>query len=187
MPADWNRIARRIRIPLGFAFAAVYLWLAQPTWRALAAGAAIAALGLWLRGFASGHVRKAAELTTTGPYAYTRNPLYLGTVIIAIGFGVAARNWWLALGMLAMFLAIYLPTIRFEERFLREQFGAAFDAYCARVPRLLPRLRAEEVGAGAFSRALYLKHREYQSALGAALMFTALAAKLWFSTAPVVR
>jgi protein-S-isoprenylcysteine O-methyltransferase Ste14 len=180
---DWNRTARRIRIPLGFAFAILYFWLAQPTWRAIPIGLGIAALGLWLRGYASGYVKKASELTTTGPYAYTRNPLYLGSSIMAAGLAVAARSWWLAAGMALMFLAIYLPTIRFEERFLREHFGNDFDAYVARVPRLLPRVRAEkQVAPGNFSRDLYLRHREYQAAVGTLLMFAALAAKLLWST-----
>ena len=180
---DWGKVAKRIRVPLGFAFAIVYFWFARPDWRALALGAGIAVLGLWLRAFASGYVKKARELTTTGPYAYTRNPLYLGSIIIATGFAVAARSWWLVAGMLAMFLAIYVPVIRFEERLLRELFPNDFDAYVARVPRLLPRLRAEKSGvAGGFSRELYLRHREYQAAIGAALMFAALAVKMiWFS------
>src|SRR5205085_11298818 len=118
-------------------------------------------------------------LTTTGPYAYSRNPLYLGSMIIAAGFGVAARNWWLGAGMLAMFLIIYVPVIHFEEELLRGLFPGDFEAYFARVPRLLPRFRAEKSNAsGGFSRALYLKHREYQAAIGAAVMFAALAAKL---------
>jgi protein-S-isoprenylcysteine O-methyltransferase Ste14 len=179
---DWGRIAKRIRVPLGFAFAVFYFWLARPTWPSIAIGAVIALLGLWLRGFASGYVKKAQELTTTGPYAYTRNPLYLGSMIIAAGFAVAARSWWIAAGMAAMFLAIYIPVIRFEEDLLRGLFGPDFDAYMARVPRLLPRLRAEQAeAAGGFSRELYRKHREYQAAIGALLMLAALAAKLiWF-------
>jgi len=180
--ADWGRIAKRIRVPLSFAFAAVYLWLARPCWPSIGIGAALAAAGLGLRAYASGYVKKAAELTTTGPYAYTRNPLYLGSIIIAAGFAVAARSWWLAGGMALLFLAIYIPVIRFEEKLLRELFPGEFDAYAARVPRLLPRLRAQESDSGgAFSGALYRKHREYQAALGVAAMLAALAAKLlWF-------
>ena len=182
MALDWGRIAKRTRIPLGFLFAIVYFWFARPTWTSLACGVVVATLGLWLRAFASGYVKKAQELATTGPYAYTRNPLYLGSIIIAAGFAVAARNWWLAAGMAAMFLVIYIPVIRFEENLLRGLFPNDFDAYCARVPRLVPRLRAEKSGApGGFSRELYRKHREYQAALGAVLMFAALVAKLlWF-------
>ena len=82
-PAAWSRIARRIRVPLGFVFAAFYLWRAKPTWTSLAIGAAIALLGIFVRAVASGHVEKNRELTMTGPYAYVRNPLYLGSIIIA--------------------------------------------------------------------------------------------------------
>ena len=178
---DWGRVAKRIRVPLSFAFTIVYFWLAHPAWSAIAIGAGIAAAGLALRAYASGYVKKAAELTTTGPYAYTRNPLYLGSMLIAAGFAVAARSWWIAGGMAVIFLAIYIPVIRFEEKLLRGLFPD-FDAYAARVPRLIPRLTAEKSDSGgAFSGALYRKHREYQAAIGVVVMLAALAAKLvWF-------
>ncbi len=174
---SWNRIARRIRVPLGFAFGILYLVVADPTWGSIAFGAAIAALGLLLRGAASGHVRKDAELTTTGPYAYTRNPLYLGSLIIAAGFAVAARSWWIVLGMTVIFAVIYVPVIRYEEAYLREHFPG-FDEYCRRVPRLLPRLSASSVTASGFSPELYWKHREYNAAIGTLAMLAALAVKL---------
>ena len=117
--ASWSRIARRIRVPSGFVFAAFYLWRARPSWRCIAAGGAIVVIGLALRAYASGYVRKASELTTTGPYAYTRNPLYLGSLIIAAGFAVAARSLAIALVAAAIFLAIYLPVMQFEEQLLR--------------------------------------------------------------------
>jgi len=79
---QWQRIARRIRVPLGFVFAAVFLWLARPTWKTMLASLILVVPGLWLRGYAAGYVRKNAELTRTGPYAYTRNPLYLGSMMI---------------------------------------------------------------------------------------------------------
>ena len=91
MPS-WSRIATRSRVPLGFIFAAAYFWFARPTWISLGAGFAVAVVGVLIRALASGHIRKNAELATTGPYAYTRNPLYLGSIIIAIGFIIAARN-----------------------------------------------------------------------------------------------
>src|SRR3954464_515926 len=99
----WGRIARRIRVPLGFVFAVVYVWLARPTWASIAGGAAIAAVGVWIRAMASGHVKKNEQLATTGPYAYTRNPLYLGSIVIAAGFAVAALTLWIALLMIVMF------------------------------------------------------------------------------------
>lgn len=176
--ADWGTFARRIRIPIGFAFAALYLWLARPTPASIGAGVAVAALGLGLRAWASGHVSKAAEITQSGPYAYTRNPLYLGSILIGAGFALAARSPWIALGMLVVFLAVYVPVIRWEEAWLRAHLDG-FDDYAARVPRLLPRLT--HAGApGAFSRERYLKHREYNALLGAAAMLAALVIKLRF-------
>jgi protein-S-isoprenylcysteine O-methyltransferase Ste14 len=179
----WSRIARRIRVPLGFVFAALYLWLAKPTWTSIAAGCLIAAPGVWLRAIAAGHVRKNAELTTTGPYAYTRNPLYLGSIIIALGFGVASKSLWVAGAIVVLFLAIYLPVIKSEEVFLRGAFSD-FDEYAGNVPRLFPRLRADEGStASSFSRQLYLKHREYNAVVGSLLMMLALVLKLVWTSA----
>jgi protein-S-isoprenylcysteine O-methyltransferase Ste14 len=142
--------------------------------------AIVASVGLALRAAAAGHVRKNAELTTTGPYAHVRNPLYLGSIIIAIGFGVAARSLWVAALMAAVFVALYLPVIHSEERYLRGRFPE-FEDYARRVPRLFPRFTPATPG-GAFSRDLYLKHREYNALLGAATMLAALAAKiLWYA------
>jgi len=170
----WQRRARRLRVPLGFAVAALYMWLARPTWKAIAIGALIAALGLAIRAAAAGHVRKDAELTTTGPYSYTRNPLYLGSAILALGFVIAGRSWWMLLVLAIFFVAIYWPVIRSEEAFLRSRFPE-FDAYARAVPRLLPRLRGE---SGAFSRELYRRHREYRALLGALALFAILIAKM---------
>jgi protein-S-isoprenylcysteine O-methyltransferase Ste14 len=182
MPS-WSRVATRSRVPLGFAFAAAYLWFAGPTWLSLFAGFAIAALGILVRALASGHIRKNAALATTGPYAYTRNPLYLGSIIIALGFIVAARNMWIGVATIAMFAFIYLPIIAAEEKYLRSTFPG-YDHYAGQVPRLLPRLTpyrpvtAAEEGAGGFSSALYLRHREYNAAVGSVLMLGALVLKM---------
>src|SRR6476659_7394273 len=138
--ADWSRVARRIRVPLGFAFALFYFWLAHPSWKSIALGAVLIVPGLLVRALASGHVRKNETLATSGPYAYTRNPLYLGSLLIGIGFALAARNWWIGVALVVMFFAIYLPVIRSEEAFLRERFPE-FDEYAKRVPRMVPRLR----------------------------------------------
>lgn len=181
MPS-WSRIATRMRVPLGFAFAMVYLWFARPAWLWIGIGGIFIVSGLCIRAAASGHIRKNAELATTGPYAYTRNPLYLGSVLIAIGFVVAARNPWIAVAAFAMFFAIYVPVIRAEETYLRSVFPGYTD-YAEHVPRLWPRLRAHHTGSdgidhGSFSRELYLKHREYNAALGSAFMLGALILKM---------
>jgi protein-S-isoprenylcysteine O-methyltransferase Ste14 len=178
---DWPAIARRIRVPVGFAFAVIYLWLAQPTRTSLIMAAPVAVLGLIIRGIASGHVQKNEQLTTTGPYAHTRNPLYLGTLALACGFAIAARSWWIVAGMAVIFAAVYLPVIGSEEKFLRERFPE-FAEYAAHVPRLRPRLRPFGNNEGAFSWELYRKHREYNAILGMAAMTAALVVKLlWIS------
>jgi protein-S-isoprenylcysteine O-methyltransferase Ste14 len=178
---SYAKIARRIRVPLGFGLAALFVWLAQPTWRSLLAGAGVSTIGLLVRGLAAGHVKKNAELTTTGPYAYTRNPLYLGSILIAAGFAVAAQSWWIVLALAAMFTAIYIPVIRSEEAFLRSTF-AGFDDYCRRVPRLLPRLTPAYSGEHIpWSRAQYLKHREYNAIIGSALLWCVLVAKIFWN------
>jgi protein-S-isoprenylcysteine O-methyltransferase Ste14 len=175
----WNRIARRIRVPLGFGFALFYFWWAQPTWTSLVVGAVVGSPGILLRALASGHVKKDLELTTTGPYAYIRNPLYLGSIIIGIGFAVAARDTWVIAAMIVMFVLIYVPVIRGEETFLRGQFQG-YDDYARRVPSLLPRTVSFRQMTSGFSRELYFRHREYNSLLGAAAMTAALAAKIFF-------
>lgn len=176
---NWSRIARRIRVPLGFAFAVVYFWLAHPTFLSMVLGSCIALAGIAIRAAASGHVKKNEQLTTTGPYAHLRNPLYFGSIILAFGFAVAARNLWIVAGMVAMFLAIYWPVIRTEEAFLREKFPE-YEGYARNVPRLLPRFTAFGNTRGTFSWDLYWKHREYNAFLGAAAMMAALAIKSWW-------
>ena len=176
--AEWSRIARRIRVPLGFAFAIFYLWGARPTWFSIAIGLLITIPGIALRALASGHVKKNEELTTTGPYAYVRNPLYLGSLIMAVGFAIAAQSAWVLLIIVVMFFAIYLPVIRGEEAYLRAVFPS-FDAYSQNVPRLWPRLRPYRDGAAGFSSRLYWRHREYNAVLGTAAILAALVVKLW--------
>jgi protein-S-isoprenylcysteine O-methyltransferase Ste14 len=180
MPS-WARVATRSRVPLGFVFAAAYIWFAAPDWTSLLAGLIITMVGIAIRALASGHIRKNAALATTGPYAYTRNPLYLGSTVIALGFIIAARNLWIGVGTLAMFAFIYLPVIKAEESYLRSAFPA-YQSYAGAVPRLLPRLTPCKSGGDAegprFSGELYMRHREYNAALGSVLMFVALAVKI---------
>ncbi len=175
---EWSQIARRIRVPLGFAFAVFYFWLARPSWRSLALGTIIIVPGLLIRALASGHVRKNEALATSGPYAYTRNPLYLGSLLMGIGFAAAARSWWVGAILVTMFFAIYLPVIRGEEAFLRQKFPE-FEEYAKRVPRMFPRLPASSGSeAGRFSWELYIKHREYNALLGAAAMAALLIVRM---------
>jgi protein-S-isoprenylcysteine O-methyltransferase Ste14 len=178
---EWSRIARRIRVPLGFAFAVLYFWLAHPTWRFLALGGILIIPGLLIRALASGHVHKNEALATTGPYAYTRNPLYLGSLLIGIGFAVASRSWWVGVVLVLMFFVIYLPVIQSEEAFLRATFPE-FEDYARRVPRMFPRVTPLHSSANEpvnkFSMDLYLKHREYNALLGTLALIALLLVKL---------
>ncbi len=174
---SWSKIARHIRVPLGFVFAGLYVWLAKPTAVSILLGLAVAAPGLALRALASGHVRKNEQLATSGPYAYTRNPLYLGSLILASGFALASRRWWIAGGIVGLLVAIYFPVIRSEEKFLGERFPEFAD-YSAHVPVIIPRVPAFNGGRGGFSWQLYRKHREYNALVGSAVLALALLAKL---------
>jgi protein-S-isoprenylcysteine O-methyltransferase Ste14 len=179
--ARWQRIARRIRVPLGFLTAALYLFelvRRAPQPGAVAWSLALVVPGLWLRGYAAGYVKKNRELTVTGPYAHTRNPLYLGSMLMAGGFALALLSWPVAVALAVGFAVIYIPVIASEERFLHATF-AGFDEYCRQVPRLIPRLTPArpanaEAERGAFSFSLYLRHREYNAAMGAGLLYLSL-------------
>lgn len=175
--ADWGQVARRIRVPLGFAFAILYVWLAKPTVKFLLAGLLVTIPGILLRTLASGHVQKNEALATSGPYAHTRNPLYLGSLIIAVGFAVAARSWWITAAMVVFFVAVYVPVIRGEEKYLRSRFPE-FEKYAHEVPRLLPRLTSGGGEKGSFDWALYKKHREYNAVLGTLAITAVLVIKL---------
>jgi protein-S-isoprenylcysteine O-methyltransferase Ste14 len=189
---SWEKVARRIRVPLGFVTAAFYMYEAAhrtPSIHAITWSLALVIPGLAIRAVASGTVKKNRELTVAGPYAYTRNPLYLGSTLMAAGFAVALFSWQLALLLAIGFVIIYVPVIASEERFLRATFPE-FDAYCRLVPRFRPRFSAaklhkakdlepgfEPVTSDApqgFSLVLYRKHREYNAALGAALLYLSL-------------
>lgn len=162
-PKPYADAVARLRVPAGFLLAAIFAWAARPTWHSLALGLPIGALGLALRAWAAGHLAKNRELATTGPYAYLRNPLYLGTLVAALGLVIAAREPLLALLFALVFLLVYLPVIEQEEQHLRKLFPA-FDAYAEQVPLLLPRLRGRP--GGRFRWELYRRNREYQALAG---------------------
>ncbi len=176
----WSRVARRIRVPLGFVFAVVYIWLARPNRTSLIAGSLVLLPGLILRGLASGHVQKDKLLTISGPYAYTRNPLYLGSLLLATGFAIAARSCWIVAIMLLMFAVIYVPVIAGEERYLRRTFSE-YDDYARHVPRMLPRLTPYGAQHSAYSSARYWKHREYEASIGCLAVIAILVVKLIFN------
>ena len=176
MPS-WAAIARRIRVPIGFVFAVVYFWIAKPTPSSIIIGTIIVVCGLLIRALASGYVQKNKELTTSGPYAHSRNPLYVGSLVLAAGFAWAAQSWWIVASILLIFFLIYVPVVRDEEEFLRKQFPE-FEAYARQVPRFIPRLTPFSSAPSAFSWHLYLKHREYNAMIGSIAMLLVLVIKM---------
>jgi protein-S-isoprenylcysteine O-methyltransferase Ste14 len=161
------------RVRLGYVLAIFVLGFARPTPKYVALGAATGLIGLWLRAYAAGYLRKQEVLTVTGPYAYTRNPLYLGSAIMAFGAGIATRSWISSGILLIYFAVVYSVVMRREERELLGHHGAAFRKYSAAVPLFFPRVIPAKLGgasAGQFSLAQYKKNHEYQAALGYLLL-----------------
>jgi len=163
-PKRYADLAARSRVPAGFVVAVACLWLARPTWASLLAGLPLMLGGLALRGWAAGYLAKNQRLVTSGPYAWVRNPLYVGTVMIAAGLALASRRWAAAALLAAFFLLVYLPVIEQEEQHLRKLFPQ-YEAYARNTPRFLPRRRAGAAGEH-FSWELFWRNREYQAVLG---------------------
>lgn len=167
----------RWRVRLGYPLAAVVLWLSRPSSRSILFGAFFGALGLWLRAYAAGYLHKQEVLTVSGPYAYTRNPLYLGSAVLTLGAAIATRSWISAFILLVYFAIFYSMVMRREEKELALLHGAAFEEYARAVPLFLPRLKPAKLPgdpAGAFSFAQYKKNHEWQAALGFLLLLAAL-------------
>ncbi len=179
--AKYGTLIQRFRVPLGFVFAVIFLVFADPALLTLIIGGIISFLGLLIRGWASGHIRKNKTLAISGPYAYTRNPLYVGSFIMGLGFTIASGVWWLAILFAILFLGIYLPVMRVEEKELIEIFGESFEVYSKKVPLFIPRLTAwrdKNSSTNKFEKELYLKYREYRAALGVGFAWLVLALKL---------
>jgi protein-S-isoprenylcysteine O-methyltransferase Ste14 len=172
--------AARWRVPLGFALSLAYLVLARPTPRLLAVGSGVALVGLLLRAWAAGYLEKGSSLATSGPYAFTRNPLYLGSALIGAGFAVAGRSALMAAAFIVLLVIVYRPVIRREERFLSQKFGSAYRDYAACVPLFLPRLRPSTASKEHFRWRRYRKNREYEAAMGWAAGVALLALKMAF-------
>ena len=168
---------QRWRVPLGFLCAALFLFFAQPTVGTLLVGAIVAVPGLALRAWASGHLRKNETLATTGPYGFTRNPLYLGSFIMGLGFTIAAGRALLVLIFIIMILGIYLPVMRVESQTLSELFGKKYQRYANEVPLFWPRFSPYRQNEVEFDRSLYLRYREYRAAVGIVIAWALLAAK----------
>lgn len=165
-PKNYADVAARLRVSCGFVLVAAFAWFSQPTAAALIAGIPISVVGILLRAWAAGHLAKNRRLATSGPYAYVRNPLYIGTLLVAAGLVVASRSWLLAVLFAAVFGLVYLPVIELEEQHLRKLFPE-YAEYAERVGRFWPRQAGPGSRAGtSFALAQYRLNREYQAAVG---------------------
>ena len=164
-PKRYADFVARLRVPCGFILLITFALLSRPSQLSMQIGLPIACLGLLLRGWAAGHLAKNQQLATSGPYAYVRNPLYVGTVTVAAGVVVAARDWRLALIFSVVFLLVYLPVIELEEQHLRDIFPS-YASYADRVYRLFPLSCWAGTSRSRFSWMLYRKNEEYKALLG---------------------
>jgi protein-S-isoprenylcysteine O-methyltransferase Ste14 len=172
----------RWRVRLGYPLAVAVLWFSRPTPRSILVGGLVGSVGLWLRAYAAGYLHKQEILTVTGPYAHTRNPLYLGSAILALGVGIATQSWISASFLLVYFAIFYSAVMRREEKELHAKHGAAFEEYARAVPLFLPRLTAANLpgeSLGSFSFAQYKKNHEWQAAVGFLFLLAVLLAICW--------
>lgn len=173
-------ILSRIRVPAGFLLAVLYVWLAHPTWPLWPLGVGLAFLGMLFRGWAAGHVRKNDQLAVSGPYSFTRHPLYLGSFVIGLGFSLAGRSLPILVLFLACFFLLYLPAMRNEEERLKQLFPVRYTAYRKTVPFFLPTRWPASRGPAPFSLQHYRRNREYRVALGFAGALGLLLWKAWW-------
>ena len=174
---------QRWRVPLGFICAALFLVFAKPTPKTLLIGASVSILGLALRAWSAGHIRKNAQLATSGPYAFTRNPLYLGSFLLGLGFTIASGRLLLALLFAGLFLGIYLPVMRVEASTMAQLFGSQYDTYKQSVPLFFPRItpfRESGTATNRFDGTLYMRYREYRAALGLVVAWGLLLIKTFY-------
>jgi protein-S-isoprenylcysteine O-methyltransferase Ste14 len=162
-PKPYADAVAKLRVPGGFILVAAFLWLSAPAPSSLIVGLPVSILGLALRAWAAGHLEKNTTLADGGPYAYVRNPLYIGTLLTAAGLVIASRRWELGVLFAFVFLLIYLPVVELEEQHLRSLFPE-YDGYAKHVPKLLPRFSSSN--AKRFRWSIYVRNQEFQALLG---------------------
>jgi protein-S-isoprenylcysteine O-methyltransferase Ste14 len=169
----------RLRVRAGLFAAVAVLVLARPTWRSLAVGMVISLAGLAIRAWASGHLRKEKALAVSGPYRFSRNPLYLGNFIMGIGIVAGAYSWWV-LGLFVAYFAVFYPLIiRREKERMNELFPEQYEKYRRSVPSFFPSLFRRRIPPGGkFSWALYRQNKESRALAGMLAFWVALAAKI---------
>jgi protein-S-isoprenylcysteine O-methyltransferase Ste14 len=177
-------LVQRLRVPIGFVTAILFVFFSRPGWMSLAAGVPIALFGAGIRAWASGHLRKNAELAVSGPYAFTRNPLYFGSFVMAAGCAVCGGSLWLSAWMMSLFLVVYVPVMQAEAAHMRRLFAGDYESWAANVPLFIPRVTPYRNGlTRRFDPRQYLRHREYRAAIGLVIVIGVLwlkAARVFF-------
>jgi len=173
-----ENILNRLRVRVGLFLAIAVVLLARPSWRSILPGVLISFMGLAIRAWASGHLCKEKTLAVSGPYCYSRNPLYVGNFLLGIGIVVGARSWWV-LGLFIIYYGVFYPLIiRRERDRMRKLFPQQYEEYRKRVPLFFPSIRKHLPAEGKFSRSLYRQNKEYRALQGTVLIWLILAAKL---------
>jgi protein-S-isoprenylcysteine O-methyltransferase Ste14 len=174
------RTLHRWRVRAGLPFLLALLVVAHPRPASVVAGIAVCALGLLIRAWAAGHIKKEKELAVSGPYRYTRNPLYLGNFFLGLGVGIGTDSWAGLLIFAIYFLAFYPPVILEERDRMMRLFPIAYEDYRKKVPIFFPTLRPYPAATGAqYSAAQYRKNREQRALIGAAVIWAALIARIF--------
>jgi len=177
-----KKLLQKYRVPLGFLFGIIFLLFSRPTVMLMVIGGVVAVVGLLIRAWSSGHIRKNKQLAVSGPYAFTRNPLYFGSFLLGVGFSIASGVWWIALLFTVVYLGIYLPVMSVEADELADIFGEKYREYADRVSLFFPWFSTYKSADKKFEFELYLKYREYQASLGAIFAWIVLALKAYFLT-----
>ncbi len=163
---SWKKLAQRTRVPAGTVLGIIFILLMHPSVRSLWVGGSIALVGALLRLWSAGHIEKGKVLTQSGPYAYTRNPLYLGSFVMALGIIVAGQGYWLLPIFGAFYITFYYPVMKAEEQELFGGYGERFVEYSKRVPLFFPNFRKEGCNSSAFLWSRVLRNREHRTFAG---------------------
>ncbi len=172
----WGKLAQRTRVPIGTLLGVVFLLMMHPSVRSLWIGGIVALSGAFLRVWAAGHIDKGTVLAQSGPYSFTRNPLYLGSFVMAFGIFIAGQSYWLLVPFSLFFVGFYVPVMRAEEEELLLGHGEAFLAYAIRVPRFIPRFQRAGASPSVFLWSRVVKNREHRTLAGLLLTETFLIA-----------
>jgi protein-S-isoprenylcysteine O-methyltransferase Ste14 len=176
----WKEFTQKTRVPAGTILGILFLLLMHPSIRSLFIGAAITLPGCLLRFWAAGHIDKGNALTQGGPYAMTRNPLYLGSFAMALGVILGGQGYWLLPLFGAFFAAFYIPVMKAEADYLLSVYKQEFVEYSKRVPMFFPSFQKAKAGASTFLWSRVVKNREHRNAVGLVVAEAILVLKFIF-------